>query len=107
MTRSLATTGAASVRSSWRCTIFGIALAVAGTTALATSASAQSCQALWVERNSYYKEGGYCFKTARAISYFGNAGCMYDNEGAVPLSRAVRARINEIVRMERALGCNY
>jgi hypothetical protein len=28
---------------------------------------------LWVERNSYYKEAGYCFKTTRAISYFGVA----------------------------------
>jgi hypothetical protein len=73
---------------------------------LMSSASAQTCQALWVERNSYYKEAGYCFKTARAISYFGNGGCMYDYEGAVPLSAGVRARIAEIVRLERRVGCN-
>jgi hypothetical protein len=95
---------APSVRS-WRCTIVGLALAVAGTTAIATSARAESCQALWVERNSYYKNAGYCFKTARAISYFGNAGCRYDNEANVPLSGGVRARIDQIVRMERAQGC--
>jgi hypothetical protein len=67
---------------------------------------AQSCQDLWVERNSYYKQAGYCFKTARAISYFGNAGCVYDNENAVPLSPYARARINQIVRAERTYGCS-
>ena len=68
-------------------------------------AYAQSCQALWYERNSYYKEAGYCFKTTPAIRAFGNAGCMYDNERHLPLSAAVRARINQIVRAERVLGC--
>jgi YARHG domain len=73
--------------------------------ATATVASAQSCGDLWVERNTYYKQAGYCFKTARAISYFGNAGCAYDNERDVPLSRAVRARVNQIVALERAYRC--
>ncbi len=68
-------------------------------------AQAQSCQSLWVERNSYYKEAGYCFRTARAIRYFGNAGCSYDREADVPLTRAQRARIGEIMRLERRLGC--
>jgi hypothetical protein len=65
----------------------------------------QSCFDLWVERNSYYKQAGYCFKTARAISYFGNAGCLYDNENAVPLTPYARARIAQIARLERAYGC--
>jgi hypothetical protein len=81
------------------------ALAVGGATVGASIANAQSCQALWVERNSYYKEAGYCFKTARAIAYFGNAGCIYDDESEVPLSPSVRRRIAQIVRIERALGC--
>jgi hypothetical protein len=72
----------------------------------ASSANAQSCRALWIERNSYYKDAGYCFKTAPAIRYFGNAGCIYDNEAGVPLPRGVRARIADIKRVERALGCN-
>src|SRR4029077_10416012 len=79
---------------------------LAGALLAASQANAQSCQALWVERNSYYKEAGYCFKTTRAISYFGNAGCRYDNEASVPLSAAVRARIAEITRIERNYGCN-
>jgi hypothetical protein len=86
--------------------LLAAAAVFAGTLFGAAQANAQSCQALWVERNSYYKEAGYCFKTARAISYFGNAGCRYDNEAAVPLSSAVRARIAQITRIERQYGCN-
>jgi hypothetical protein len=70
------------------------------------SAQQQSCQDLWAERNSYYKDAGFCFKTSRAISYFGNAGCRYNNEGSVPLSGAVRARIGQITAMERRKGCS-
>ena len=82
-------------------------LIVASTLAIAASPSqAQTCQSLWVERNSYYKEAGYCFKTTRAIRYFGNAGCRYDDESSVPLSQQVRNRIAEIVRLERSLGCS-
>jgi hypothetical protein len=77
--------------------------------ALGTTVSlsyAQSCRSLWVERNSYYKAAGYCFKTPRAISYFGNGGCRFESESAVPLSRTVRNRIAQIMRAERMLGCN-
>jgi hypothetical protein len=80
-----------------------IAAATLGATA--TVASAQSCQDLWIERNTYYKEAGYCFKTPRAISYFGNDGCYINDEARVPLSAAVRARVNQIIRLERAYGC--
>ena len=72
----------------------------------ASSANAQSCYDLWTERNAYFKEAGYCFKTPRAISYFGNAGCMYDDETSVPLSRDKRARIAEIKLMEQRRRCN-
>jgi hypothetical protein len=80
-------------------------LAAATLGATASVASAQSCADLWVERNTYYKQAGYCFKTRRAIDYFGNGGCAYDNERDVPLSSAVRARINQIVAQERAYRC--
>jgi hypothetical protein len=86
--------------------MIGAAALAAGALASASAAQAQSCQSLWVERNSYFKEAGYCFKTSRAIAYFGNAGCQYDNEGSLPLSRAIRSRVAEISRMERNLRCN-
>jgi hypothetical protein len=72
--------------------MIGLVVAMAGTILGSSYASAESCQQLWVERNSYYKVG--------------NAGCAYDNEAAVPLSRDVRARISEIVRQERRNGCS-
>jgi YARHG domain-containing protein len=64
------------------------------------------CFRLWEERNSYYKDAGHCFKTARAITYFGKAGCQYDTEACLSLSRGVRARIAEIVRLEAQYGCS-
>lgn len=80
-----------------------IATGIFGT---ATAARAQDiCQSLWVERNSIYKEAGYCFKTARAINYFGNGGCRYDVEAALPLSPRQQASIAAILRDERANGC--
>ena len=87
--------------------LFPVAAAVAimSLAASAPPANAQSCHALWVERNSYYKEAGYCFATARAIAYFGNGGCYIANQNAVPLSPAVRRRIAQIVSLERRLGC--
>jgi hypothetical protein len=84
----------------------GALTAVVSGIGMMSVASAESCQNLWAERNSYYKEAGFCFKTSRAISYFGNGGCRYYNEGSVPLSGAVRARIAQITAMEQRQGCN-
>jgi hypothetical protein len=67
---------------------------------------AASCDALWVERNSYYKAAGYCFATQRAINYFGNAGCRITDQNRVPLSRATQNRIAAIVRQESNQGCS-
>jgi hypothetical protein len=84
----------------------GACVVIAAATISASVARAQSCQDLWAERNGYYKDAGYCFKTGRAIAYFGNAGCLYDVEGAVPLPRHIRSRIEEIKWLERSRGCN-
>jgi hypothetical protein len=73
-------------------------------TTVASAAQAQ-CQQLWVARNTIYKNAGYCFKTDRAIRYFGNAGCAYDDEGSLPLSGWQRQRIAQILAEERANGC--
>jgi hypothetical protein len=88
------------------CWLIAVRVVGSGAAGLISVANAQSGNDLWVERNSYYKDAGYRFKTARAIAYFGNAGCQYDNEAALPLSRGVRARIAEIVRLEAQYGCS-
>ena len=66
---------------------------------------AYGCEELWVMRNEVYKSAGYCFKTARAINYFGNGGCSYFSEGAVPLSRGERSMIRGIRASERRQAC--
>jgi hypothetical protein len=64
-----------------------------------------ACSSLWYERNQIYKDGGYCFKTSRAIRAFGNAGCSYDDINDVPLSARQRAAVRDIVAQERRMGC--
>ena len=81
----------------------GVAAAIMS--AIGGTAAAQTCDNLWYERNSIYKSFGYCFKTERAIAVFGNAGCMYDVESALPMAPGARARISEIARTEQAMGC--
>jgi YARHG domain-containing protein len=81
------------------------ALAVAAAFAAPAADAQGSCHSLWVERNSYYKQAGYCFRTERAIAYFGNAGCYIYNEAQVRFSPGVWARILEIRRLEQAMGC--
>jgi YARHG domain len=86
---------------------FVAALAAMVTAELPTPANAQgdTCDSLWVARNAIYKAKGYCFKTPRAINYFGNAGCRFDDEAAVPLTPSDQAAIASIQARERALGC--
>ena len=74
----------------------------------ATPGRAQStaeCQQLWVQRNQIFKNHGYCFKTRAAADYFGNVGCIYANQDAVPISASERSYVLQIVARERALRC--
>lgn len=81
-----------------------ISAAMAGL-AMSTPARAGVCLDLWVERNAIYKAHGYCFKTRKAINYFGNAGCLYDNAAAVPMSVADKRRVLALKKREKQLGC--
>jgi hypothetical protein len=84
-----------------------LASIIAAVTSLAASqARAQTCQQLWAERNQFYKNHGYCFKTQRAINFFGNGGCNINDESAVPLTSAERGRIAQIAQEERAMSCD-
>ena len=86
--------------------IGAFAVVITGIGLMSSASALQSCQALWAERNSYYKDTGCCFKALRTISYFGNQGCMFDNEASESLPRFVRGRIAEITWLERRSGCN-
>ena len=82
-----------------------LSAAGAGLLCLSGPALAQSCGDLWYARNEIYKAQGYCFRTQRAISAFGNAGCQYDNAEDLPLSNSQRRTIADIQREERARRC--
>jgi len=73
--------------------------------AMSAPAYAGVCFDLWVQRNAIYKANGYCFKTSKAINYFGNAGCLYDNAATMPMSGADKSRVLAIKKRERQLGC--
>jgi hypothetical protein len=68
-------------------------------------AQGTECEDLWYRRNTIYRDAGYCFKTQRAQSQFGNAGCSYMAERDVPLSARQRDEISFVVRREKALSC--
>ena len=82
------------------------AMITVATSLAASPVYSQTCQQLWVERNQFYKNHGYCFKTQRAIDFFGNGGCNINDESAVPLTSAERGRIAQIAQEERAMSCD-
>jgi hypothetical protein len=63
------------------------------------------CQPLWEVRNWIFKENGYCFRTAKAIEAFGNAGCRYDDIAQVPLNGIERHNVKAIKSVETRKGC--
>jgi YARHG domain len=64
------------------------------------------CENLWVQRNQIYKDNGYCFKSANAISYFGNGGCVHDDLPTAQMSKSERRIVNRIRNRELKLGCD-
>ena len=87
----------------------GLAVTVAAFAPAATAGDIQGdayeCNELWSMRNQVYKDGGYCFKTTKAISHFGNAGCQYNSLSEVPLSENQRIVLRDIKRSERRQHC--
>lgn len=77
--------------------------AVLGTAGLAHAQDA--CGRLWYQRNAIFKDAGYCFQTSRAIRAFGNAGCQYDSQDEVPLTRGERRQVARLQAQEDRYGC--
>lgn len=84
----------------------GCCRTAAGSTPATEPVSDTSCRGLWYERNAIFKAAGYCFRSARGIEAFGNAGCQFDDEADVPLSTRQRAQVAELRASERRLGCS-
>lgn len=64
-----------------------------------------SCDSLWTVRNAMYDEGGYCFKTAKALAVYSNDGCLYNDAAQVPLNSYERTNISRIGEVEKSKGC--
>jgi uncharacterized caspase-like protein len=70
------------------------------------AAGADSCDSIWLRRNSIWHRYGYCFATPRAVQTFGNAGCFRDLDGVrAAMSPADRTEVEALVNRERELGC--
>ncbi|XSG82318.1 MAG: YARHG domain-containing protein [Methyloligella sp. ZOD6] len=85
--------------------ILGVCLTLGGLALSATPASAYTCSELWWLRNQIFHANGYCFKSRRGINTFGNAGCLYDDAGSMPMSQTDRNAIANVQRQERLQGC--
>jgi hypothetical protein len=81
------------------------AMTVLGALSAGQAQSVAECQQLWLQRNQIFKNRGYCFRTQAAVSYFGNAGCIYTNQSAVPLAASERSYIQQIAAREKSLRC--
>ena len=82
-----------------------VGLGAIASSAQAVPVDALSCKQLWVKRNQIYKVNGYCFKTAKARSYFGNAGCYVDDMNNVSLSKSEMQRVLTYKHWEEVNGC--
>ncbi|MEO5807551.1 YARHG domain-containing protein [Devosia sp.] len=64
-----------------------------------------SCDSLWLVRNGIYAQNGYCFKTQRGISTFGNGQCSVNDQARVSLNAYERDNVGVIVAVEKSKGC--
>ncbi|MFA5899679.1 MAG: YARHG domain-containing protein [Hyphomicrobium sp.] len=71
----------------------------------ARDAEKLGCDQLWTVRNGIYAARGYCFSTERGLAEFGNQGCRYSDQSAVPLNDYERANVRLIHSIEKRRGC--
>ena len=67
--------------------------------------SGPNCEFLYTIRNAIFAEHHFCFKSPRAITTFGNQGCVTADPNALGLNRIERANAATILKAERTLGC--
>jgi hypothetical protein len=63
------------------------------------------CDVLWEMRNEIYAENGYCFKTKKAIKFFGNDECEYDDAADIEFNKYEKRNISTIAAVEKSEGC--
>ena len=74
--------------------------------ASAQNLSRLGCYNLWILRNQEYAQVGYCFRSARGKSEFGNAGChLNESQARRAMGANKRRRVDRIKAVERRKGC--
>lgn len=86
--------------------LFAVSLATAMLGTTLVQCYAATCDQLWVQRNQYYKDAGFCFETQKAIAYFGNGGCTIHGQNNVHLSTTAQRAVEQIVEQEKKQGCS-
>lgn len=64
-----------------------------------------SCSILWELRNTMYFDHGYCFKTKKAINFFGNDECTTDDAEDLDFNNVEQTNISRISSVEKQKGC--
>jgi hypothetical protein len=70
-----------------------------------SAASPRIADRCGVERNTCYKQADDCFRSLQVIQYFRNGGCYIHDEARIRFASHIRRRIDELLRLERVLGC--
>jgi uncharacterized caspase-like protein len=66
----------------------------------------ETCEDIWLRRNSIWHRYGYCFTTPKGLQTFGNSGCYRDLDAVrAAMSPADRAEVEAYANRERELGC--
>ena len=84
----------------------GAAAAKAAPPAALAKASGDTCESLWLRRNTIWKRNGYCFTSTKAKQALGNAGCSRDQAAArAAMSPTDLAEVDALSAKEQGMGC--
>ena len=71
-----------------------------------TKTAGETCESLWLRRNTIWKRNGYCFASTRAKQALGNTGCSRDQTAArAAMSSADSAEVDALLAREQGMGC--
>ena len=64
-----------------------------------------NCEFLYEMRGEIFAEHHYCFKTAKALANWSNAGCVSSNTDTLGLNAFERKNVDMIFAAEKGKGC--
>ena len=71
-----------------------------------TKTAGETCESLWLRRNTIWKRSGYCFSSTRAKQALGNTGCSRDQTASrAAMSAADSAEVDALLAREQGMGC--